>query len=151
MNKYYFRTSGRSSNIRVGRTNQFTCINQILYSPKARQLESLDCTKAFHMDVLIGIQWLPGVGWGQNSATAERSWKVSTNSSRWALTRNFQAWNISSTAPWHSCYPKGERKQQERKGTSFSWGQCGTHLTFTCHFEIPLSQECGEGLQKPGR
>lgn len=33
----------------------------------------------------------------------------------------------------------------------FLLGIVWTHLTVTCHFEIRLSQECGEGLQKPGR
>lgn len=47
MNKYYFRASGRSSNIRVGRTNQFTCINQILYSPQSKAVRVFGLHKGF--------------------------------------------------------------------------------------------------------
>lgn len=129
-----------TAKVGVGRTNQFSLISQILYSYKSTQLVSLAYTKDFRIDVLFGLQWRSGGRVGvvvMESATAR--WKVSVISPQWALTWT-SGLEYLLTAPWHSCYPKGERKLREWKGAPFPWGWHGTHLTVTCHFEIPLSQ-----------
>lgn len=112
-------------------------------------LEPLDCTKDFHMDVLFGVQLFPGGG----RVEFNNSKKELEGFSKFlpvGLDLKFPGLEYILYSSLTLLLPQEWEEATWMKKAPFSWGQCGTHHTVTCHFEILLSQECGEGLQKPG-
>ena len=78
-----------TAKVGVGRTNQFSLISQILYSPQIYTISVFGLHKGFPYRCPVWFSMTSSGGRVgvvvMESATARR-WKVSVNSSQWALT-----------------------------------------------------------------